>query len=106
MPALLDLLPAPGCGGHDAEASQAPAAQPPIQQLGNEGFAEVQLVLRMPRAAPPPGGGRFGSISEMEALIEQLQGLLEAKERQRQVAVDAYNRRVSCQDRILEGWGG
>ncbi|KAL4425862.1 hypothetical protein ABPG75_009878 [Micractinium tetrahymenae] len=95
-PAALEMLPAPGSSGGSAAGSQAAAMQAVSQEAWQEeGFSEVQLVLRLPRGAPPPGGGRFGSVAEMEALIEQLQGLLEAKERQRQAAVDAYHRRTS-----------
>lgn len=102
--AVLDTAPAAVCNGSAAAASQATAAQALAQQpWGDDGYSEVQLVVRMPRAAPAPGGGRYGSIGEMEALIEQLQGLLEVKERQRQAAVDAYNRRVSMQSVARRG---
>lgn len=66
-------------------------------------FSEVHLLLRMPRShaareqPTPSSSSKYGSIAEMEDLIERLQEALELKEGQHKAAVDAFRRRVSRQ---------
>lgn len=81
-------------GGDDAAGVAAGAAAG-----AGGGYSEVHMVLRMPHPVAPaqpqqPACGRYGSVAEMEALIEHLQGALALKEQQRQAAADAYARRV------------
>ena len=75
---------------------------------GAGGQGEVCIQLRLPHPpAPPPraAGGRYGSVAEMEALIEALQAQLAVSERQRQAAVDACARRVRHRAAGLGGGG-
>lgn len=67
----VQMLRADSCG-LEASASFSDEAGAWAEEEG--GFSEVQLVLRVPRgAAAPPVGGKYGSVADMEALIEKLQ---------------------------------
>ncbi|PSC73855.1 putative beta-1,3-galactosyltransferase 16 isoform X1 isoform B [Micractinium conductrix] len=89
----VQMLRADSCG-LEASASFSDEAGAWAEEEG--GFSEVQLVLRVPRgAAAPPVGGKYGSVADMEALIEKLQAALDLKERQRKAAADAYARRAA-----------
>lgn len=68
-------------------------------------FSEVHLLLRMPRShaareqPTPSSSSKYGSIAEMEDLIERLQEALELKEGQHKAAVDAFRRRsAECEN--------
>lgn len=96
--------PVPECSHGNALANQQQPQQDAVMRRADSGedaadswqeFSEVHMVIRLPlpRNSSSSSGGKYGSAAEMEALIEQLQGALLLKERERKAAADACARR-------------